>query len=204
MLFDLLHALKRTNRCSPYNRFDRRTGSPGHSCRKPPGYVKRDRCPMAQEALGHGASTNSPTYLQDKVFVDFMLFFCNRGRYLNVRNKNEQYIELNDMQTKNHSGKGKLYYDRGEQGGRIYRYWRESCPYASFMRYMTVLNYHCESFFQRPKTKPTAEIWFDAKCLGKNTCTIGNQIKSLFLSLKVKLSRTYTNHLSESNLDNSP
>jgi len=56
--------------------------------------------------------TGTPQGLQDKVFMGFMIFFCNRGRE-NLReikksdfifDENGQFIEMRDMITKNHKG----------------------------------------------------------------------------------------------------
>ena len=125
---------------------------------------------------------DTPAGLQDKVFVDFMLFFCNRGRE-NLRDikvsdvifdQNGQFIELRDMQTKNHKGDAK---DSTSQGGRIYRTGNSSCPYTSFEKYLSLLNKDSEQFFQRPKSKPTCDTWYDASPLGKNT--LYNKMKML-------------------------
>ena len=69
-----------------------------------------------------------PTDLHNNVFVDFMLFYCNRGRE-NLRElmKTEfsfhgsgynKYIALRDHSTRNHRGDSKD--DNESQGGRLY------------------------------------------------------------------------------------
>lgn len=137
---------------------------------------------------------DTPAGLQDKVFVDFMLYFCNRGRE-NLReiktsdfifNEND-YIELKDMKTKNHTGEIR---DGTSQGGRIYKTGTDRCPFVSFQKYISLLNKKSEAFFQKPKTNPTTDTWYDVSLLGKNT--LGDKMKTL--SSKAKLSRVYTNH----------
>jgi hypothetical protein len=69
-----------------------------------------------------------PNDLQNKIFVDFMLFFCNRGRE-NLRelkktdfsfhgSGDNKYIALRDHSTKNH--RGDIKDDNESQGGRLY------------------------------------------------------------------------------------
>ena len=68
---------------------------------------------------------STPYGLQSKVFVDFMIYFCNRGRE-NLRDikksdfifyENDNFIVMRDMATKNHQGDVA---DEESQGGRIY------------------------------------------------------------------------------------
>lgn len=138
---------------------------------------------------------NTPDGLQNNVFVDFMIFFCNRGRE-NLREiqksdlifeENNQYIEMRDMATKNHKG-DRLRDDNGSQGGRIYKTGNKLCPFTSLEKYLSVLHPECEFFFQRPKTKVESgpgAYWFDKCPCGKNT--LGNKMKKL--STDAKLSR---------------
>lgn len=141
---------------------------------------------------------DSPKGLQDKVFVDFMLYFCNRGRE-NLRelkvsdfiiDENHNFIEMRDKMTKNHKGD---VYDEKSQGGRIYKSDHILCPFASFMKYLSVLNPMCDAVFQRPKSKENlkdSNIWYDNSPLGKHT--LGEKMKRL--SEESGLSRSYTNH----------
>lgn len=85
---------------------------------------------------------DTPAGLQDKVFIDFMMYFCNRGRE-NLREikiqtfwwmKPRNFIELYD---KNHKGDID---DSTSQGGRIYRTGTIMCLYSSFKKYLSVLN----------------------------------------------------------------
>ena len=148
------------------------------------------------QKLYNSLDTGTPQGLQDKVFVDFIIFFCNRGRE-NLReikksdfifDENGQFIEMRDMITKNHKGDMQ---DGTSQGGRIYKTGTDLCPYTSFMKYLSLLNPENEVLFQRPKSDPKhGEPWYDNCPLGKNT--LGNKMKKL--SEKAHLSKTYTNH----------
>ena len=95
----------------------------------------------------------TPKGLQDKVFVDYMLYFCNRGRE-NLRelkqtdfviHENQDYIVLKDKPTKNHKGDLR---DDESQGGRIYKttFGDRLCLFSSFIKYLSKLNPQCESF----------------------------------------------------------
>lgn len=141
---------------------------------------------------------NTPKGLQDKVFIDFMLYFCNRGRE-NLRelkksdfmiDQNNEYIDMKDHATKNHRGD---IHDDVSQGGRIYKIGTRLCPFGSFVIYLSKLNPSCEYFFQRPKyarDMKNPEVWYDNMTLGKNT--LGSKMKAL--SKEAGLSREYTNH----------
>lgn len=142
-----------------------------------------------------------PNDLQNKVFVDFMLFYCNRGRE-NLRelkktdfsfhgSGDNKYIALRDHSTKNHRGDSKD--DNESQGGRLYVMPSNPlCPVKSFVKYLSVLHPDCDYFWQRPKPieKKTVDIWFDKAPLGKNT--LGDKMKNL--SKQLNLSKLYTNH----------
>lgn len=141
---------------------------------------------------------NTPYGLQCKVFVDFMIMFCNRGRE-NLRDITKQdfifnnegnCISMRDMATKNHKG------DENElnesQGGRIVKTGTTQCPYLSFNKYISALHPDCNAFFQRPKRilTPEATVWYDNSPIGRNT--LGDKMKQL--STEAGLSRIYTNH----------
>ena len=123
--------------------------------------------PLSKEDLRQLYSSfdlETPKGLQDKVFVDFMLYFCNRGRE-NIReltpsdfivDRKEQYIEMKDRTTKNH--RGDIQDTQKSQGGRIYKSENNVlCPYTSFLKYLSVLNPECEAFFQRPNPANTSK-----------------------------------------------
>jgi len=74
-----------------------------------------------------------PADLQDTVFIDFMMYFCNRGRENLCEIKNTDFSnELSRgmywMMTNNHKGD---MYDSASQGRRIYRTRTIMCPYSS-------------------------------------------------------------------------
>jgi hypothetical protein len=103
---------------------------------------------------------DEPTDLQNNVFVDFMLFYCNRGRE-NLRelkktdfsfhgSSDDKYIALRNLSTKNHCGDSKD--DNESQGGRLYV--MSSCPLCPvklFVKYLSVLHPDCDYFWPRPK-----------------------------------------------------
>jgi len=128
---------------------------------------------------------NTPYGLQSKVFVDFMIYFCNRGRK-NLRdikksdfifNENDNFIVMRDMATKNHKGDVA---DEETRGGRIYKTGKTSCPFLSFQKYLSVLHPDSSVCFQRPKMRINSEstVWYDNSPLGRNT--LGDKMKKTF------------------------
>ena len=158
---------------------------------------------IAQEDLqklysSKALSTNTPHGLQNKVFVDFMLHFCNRGRE-NLREMKisdfevktdvggTKYAIIKDRMTKNHREND----DTIGQGGRMYAVSdSDLCPVKSLEKY---INDEFEYFWQRPKQGEMHEncvAWYDKCVVGKNT--LGQKMKRL--SEATELSRSYTNH----------
>ena len=142
---------------------------------------------------------DSPAGLQNKVFLDYMLYFCNRGRE-NLRDIKQTdfgqsrdsngtlFIYLSsDFATKNHKID-----DKKAQGGRMYETKDFLCPVKSFQKYVSKLNKDMEEFWQRPKRsiEENSEVWYEKSPVGKNT--LGEKVKTL--STEAGLSRTYTNH----------
>ena len=159
------------------------------------------KSPLSKEDLSklyNSFDLSTPKGLQDKVFIDFMLYFCNRGRE-NLRalktsdfivNENNIYIVMKDHATKNHSGDIR---DDASQGGRIYKSGSPLCPFDSFLKYLSKLHPMCEYFFQRPKCPRDvnhSNIWYENIVVGKNS--LGTKMKTL--SKEAGLSREYTNH----------
>ena len=123
--------------------------------------------------------------LQGKVFIDFMLHFCNRGRE-NLRDFQKsdfgtsvdadglKYVFIKiDKATKNHRDD-----DEKSSGGIMYEIKNSpSCPYRAFTKYLSKLHPECCWFWQRPKTKfsPYGPSWYDKAPLGKNT--LGSMMK---------------------------
>ncbi|VDI61662.1 Hypothetical predicted protein [Mytilus galloprovincialis] len=148
-----------------------------------------------------------PVSLQQKVFIDLMLYFGRRGREnlrdLKVKDfefskqgggdKEHRYIrKQRDELTKNHkedtkTAVGKMY--RGES--LLYFSDDAKCPVKSFIKYTTKLNTNCEYFFQRPKTTINDDsVWYDASPLGHNT--LGAMMPAI--CEKAGLGKRYTNH----------
>jgi integrase len=159
--------------------------------------------PIAKEDLGklyNSFDLNSPVGLQNKVFIDFMLYFCNRGRE-NLRTlkkedfqffgrNDERYVQLRDHFTKNHRGDTN---DDESQGGRLYPVLgHRLCPIATLQKYLAVLNPENECFWQRPKlgVSENQTVWYDNIAVGQNT--LGAKLKTL--SQELELSKMYTNH----------
>ncbi len=102
---------------------------------------------------------SSPQGLQDKVFIDVMIDFCNRGRENlramtadhfeeHVRSDGLTFITLKDMLTKNKREDA----DEACQWGFMVELPGNSrCPVAAFRKYKEKLNPICSSFWQRPK-----------------------------------------------------
>ena len=146
-------------------------------------------------------SVATPGGLQNKVFVDIMIHFCNRGREnlrdMQIRDfqvktdaQGTKFVVMNDKMTKNHRDD-----ENASQGGRMYQTpQNEMCPVNSFLKYVSKLNTEVPYFWQRPKAnKPTQDdenTWYEKSPLGKNT--LGNKMK--MLSNTVGLSKVYTNH----------
>ena len=148
----------------------------------------------------------TPKGLQNKVFMDVMLHFCNRGREnlremktddfdITTDSTNRRYVYMKkDKLTKNH--RGELAHDGEEsQTGRMYATDSHDCPVKSFYSYISRLNPSCEFLWQRPKAKKpkvTANHthWYDNVPVGKNT--LGKIMVNI--STEANCSKQYTNH----------
>ncbi|CAC5420453.1 KCTD1_15 [Mytilus coruscus] len=146
------------------------------------------KSPVSEEDLGKMYTyldVNTPCGLQNKVFLDFMIYFCNRGRE-NLRELKKsdfkfyghgpfKYVQLRDHSTKNH--KGDSAYDTESQGGRLFvTPSNPLCPVKSLEKYMSHLHIELDCFWQRPrqsdKLKPGDNIWYEKIPVGRNT--LGN------------------------------
>ncbi|XP_072033279.1 uncharacterized protein [Amphiura filiformis] len=134
--------------------------------------IREEDMSIIQDSL----DVTDPLGLQNKVFLDFMLYFCNRGRE-NLREMTRDSFEM-----KVESGTGKrcitlkdtLTKNNREddleksQGGVMIETNNARCPVASFLSYVEKLNPECESFWQKPKSKvPTSGPWYCNSPLGK-------------------------------------
>ncbi|XP_072182398.1 uncharacterized protein [Diadema setosum] len=156
---------------------------------------------MSKIKSSPAVSPTTPRGLQNKVFLDLMLHFCNRGRE-NLRNmnkgdfavttdsSNQRYVYLaRDMKTKNHRGEGLD--DEESQQGRMYETHKDDCPVESFVKYVSHLHPHCDALWQRPKatTRP-GHPWYDNSPVGVNT--LANKMSSI--TAEAHCSKVYTNH----------
>ena len=104
-------------------------------------------------------NTNS---LQNKVFVDIMVYLCNRGQE-NLRemktvdfsimtdSAGNRYVKMRDFLTKNHRGNST---EEQSQQGRMYEIIGNSkCPVMSFEKYIALLNKECPAFWQKPNPR---------------------------------------------------
>ena len=122
----------------------------------------------------------TPRGLQNKVFLDYMLHFANRGRE-NLRDMTKQdlkvctdpsglrYVELTaDRLTKTERGHGK---EGPGQSGLMYETPDNPimCPVSSFEKYICKLHPDSDCFWQRPKAVAKGSIWYDNMPVGKNT-----------------------------------
>ena len=153
------------------------------------------------EKIATSCDTNDPAGLQNKVFIDVMIYFCNRGRE-NLRSMTAEdfslktdedglrYITKRDQLTKNNREDQ----DESSNMGVMYEVPdSERCPVKSFLKYKSKLNPMCSCFWQKPKQKmPENENdpWYCNAPLGVNT--LGNKMKGI--SIKSGCSKIYTNH----------
>lgn len=138
--------------------------------------------------------------LQQKVFIDTMVYFANRGMenlrsmkpadfvlHSSVDNSRE-FFSLRDMHTKNHRND-----DEESQGGRMYSIpGDDHCPVAMLKKYKAKLNLNCEAMWQRPKNAVCEEdgVWYDNSPLGKDS--LSTMAKKI--SQAAGCSKIYTNH----------
>ncbi|XP_048764458.2 uncharacterized protein LOC125672286 [Ostrea edulis] len=148
-------------------------------------------------------SCESPKTLQQKVFFEIMLYFCNRSRE-NLRNMlRNDYVIRQDPDgrrflassvsrlTKNHRGENTT--DDDQEGGRMYEQpGNPKCPVMSFEKYLSKLNPDCDALWQRPRSSISAcsHVWYDNMVVGKNT--LGSMMQRI--SKDAGLSFIYSNH----------
>ncbi|XP_033756092.1 uncharacterized protein LOC117338811 [Pecten maximus] len=152
----------------------------------------------------HGVfDVSTSSGLLNRVFFEFMYFFCKRGRenlrslkksdfVIRVDSQGKRYVVMKtEHQTKNHRGDD-LQNEHFSQA-RMYEIpGNERCPVATFEKYLSKLNPEIDDFWQRPKKNVTesSAVWYDAVPLGKNTlCSLMSKI-----SHQASLSEIYTNH----------
>ena len=149
---------------------------------------------IIQESL----DLSKPKELQQKVFVDCMTYFANRGMenlremrpgdFVLHEEKGHEFFTLRDMGTKNHQAD-----EEESQGGQMHEIPGERCPVKNLKKYIAKLNPCCEYMWQRPKLRKLCHdenVWYDNVPLGKNT--LSSMTKSI--SEAAGCSKCYTNH----------
>ncbi|XP_033641142.1 probable fumarate hydratase, mitochondrial isoform X1 [Asterias rubens] len=144
--------------------------------------------------------TSTPTGLQNKVFIDIMMNFCNQGRehmremkpsdFIISRDedgvryvtKREHNVTRNNQENDNEMSSGFMDEFPGSN----------TCPVSSFEMYLSKLHPKCpDTLWQRPlPVRPESGPWYS--CVPVGIHTLGNKIKTI--STKAGCSRVYTNH----------
>ena len=153
---------------------------------------------MAKIFQSDAVDTNTPLGLQNKVFLDVMTYFGQRGRenlhlmrvddyVLHTDEDGLRYFEHRDTLTKSRREN-----EDEKFGGQMYEIPQSSrCPVTSMLKYLQLLNPGVNHFWQRPKAKkPSHGPWYDSSPLGINT--IGNKIKKI--AETAGCAHSYTNH----------
>ena len=147
----------------------------------------------------HSLDITTPEGLQNKVFLDIMLYFANRGRenlramtisdfVVEVDDQNLCYVVHRDTLTKSRREN-----EDEESSGYMYEIPGSShCPVSSFLAFKDVLNPTQKCMWQRPKSAAPVDgsPWYVNGPLGVNT--LGNKMKNI--SEKAGCSQKYTNH----------
>lgn len=155
-----------------------------------------ERSDMKKIELYFKSNLNNPKILQQKVFIDIVLHFGNRGRE-NLRelkisdftfstdSENCEYVFKKDNLSKNHQSdlysKQAVLYANESKG--------EMCPLKTLKTYIAMLNTNCEYIFQRINQKGR-NMLFDNSPMGVNT--IAKMMSNI--SSAAHLSKNYTNH----------
>ena len=142
--------------------------------------------------------------VQQKVWVDIMLYLIRRGRE-NLRQMTKSTFEIKvnaagkrfvtqtlDEMDKNHRENCDRNATIGE--GRMYEnHLSDSCPVKSFEKYISKLHPDLEALWQRPREGPLRadeSIWYFRATVGEKK--MGNMMKDM--SNQYQLSKIYTNH----------
>ena len=163
-----------------------------------PPISKGDMEKLAQSGV---LKTEDPRSLQRMVFFNLQYYFCRRGREGNRGLSKEdfkilcddvgrEYVAMNYKEhSKNHQG---TLSNNFQSDKRMYATGGESCPVASYRKYISKLNPKCECLYQRPKGVVSEDdlIWYDNAPVGHNT--LGGMMKAI--SASAELSKSYTNH----------
>ncbi|XP_022080180.1 uncharacterized protein LOC110973579 [Acanthaster planci] len=138
---------------------------------------------------------NTPQGLQDKVFVDIMVYFGNRGRENLREMKITDFVLQNDGDHKYVIHRDML--ARAKREDEAYSgVMREipgssKCPVSTFLAFKEVLNPEVDCMWQRPKLEaPTKGPWYTNAPLGINT--LATKMKTI--GERAGCSVKYTNH----------
>ncbi|KAJ8044890.1 hypothetical protein HOLleu_07776 [Holothuria leucospilota] len=157
---------------------------------------------VSKEDMGkilNSLDITTPEGLQNKVFIDIMMYFANRGREnlrsmsisdfdIQVDEQNLRYIVRRDTLTKSRREN-----EDENCSGHMYEIPGSSrCPVTSFLALKEVLNPAEQCMWQRPKLKAPVggSPWYINAPLGVNT--LGDKMRKI--SEKAGCSQKYTNH----------
>ena len=132
------------------------------------------------ERIQQNVDLTTPQGLQDKVYIDIMTYFANRGRenvcdmtpddfIINTDNRGLQFVSMRDTAMKNHLN------DENKSQGGIMKATpgHPLCPVASLEKYKKKLyNPKCPAMWQRATRAVVTEdneTWYDNMAIGKNT-----------------------------------
>ncbi len=163
----------------------------------------RHKDPVSKEDMAkifgsESVDITTPLGLQNKVFLDIMIYFANRGRenlremkvddfVIQTDEQNLRYIAHRDTLTKARRENE----DEGYSGFMYEIPGSPRCPVSSFLAYKAALNPALDLFWQRPKaTAPAEGPWYSNSPLGVNT--LGNKMKNI--AEAAGCGKKYTNH----------
>ncbi|XP_034041783.1 uncharacterized protein KIAA1958-like [Thalassophryne amazonica] len=166
------------------------------------GYIKHRSAitkeDMAKIFASDVLDISTPMGLQNKVFMDVMIYIANRGRE-NLRDmKIDDFVmQTSEKNLRYITHKNTLTKPRGQdedEGFSGYMYeipGSKRCPVSTFLLYKAVLNPALDCLWQRPKpTAPAEGSWYCSSPLGVNT--LGNKMKEI--AKAAGCTKKYTNH----------
>ena len=142
-------------------------------------------------------SATKPSSLQNKAFLEFIMFYLCRRGHENLRMLDKYSFEVKEfpdgkkyvVYTKDELRKKRVDNELVEVGYIVGT--GENCPVKSFLLYASKLNPKLKTGFQRPNDKiPADGPWFDNQVIGVKT--IEKMMKTI--SIRANLSQIYTNH----------
>lgn len=144
--------------------------------------------------------TSTPRGLQNKVFVDLMIFLCNRGQEnLRSMTPSDFRVETDEDGLRAVTRRDQLTKNNRENadeitGGMMCEIPGDArCPVKSFLEYTSKLHPDCPAFWQKPKERAPEnqqEPWYCNIPVGINT--LNKKMKEI--SKEAGCSKIYTNH----------